>query len=829
MVDGQEWHVLHRPAAGVASLTVLAVHGNPTWAYLWRELLAHAPADWRVIAVDQLGMGYSQRTTPRRLADRVTDLGRLTEVMGVSGPVMTVAHDWGGPVSLGWLLAHKEQVSAAVLFNTAVHQPAQAAAPRLIKAARWRPIHDLVTRKTPTFVNGTTTLSRLAADPLADDVRDAYRAPYLSADRRGAVADFVADIPLNPDHPSAATLDQIAADICDLDIPVFLSWGVGDPVFSDVYLRDLLQRLPRADVHRYEKAGHLVTEDAPTAISDAIAWMQLQGLPGADQAQLRTDPVATGQYMSVNPGRSDDVALADMGSGRQATWGQLTERVEVLAAGLVARGVRPGERVAMLITPGPDLVAAVYACWRLGAVVVVADSGLGISGMRRALRGSHVRHVIGIAAGIGLARTLSVPGLRILAGEMTTELRRGLRVDATLAEVADAGRAVISAGVDTPTPVSTDAALIAFTSGSTGPAKGVLYSHHRLRELCSVLTRTYDLQPGRDALVAAFAPWAVLGPALGAASAIPAMDITDPSTLTMEAFSAAAEQVQGTIAWTSPTGLRAIIDTAAHTSARPRHLRQLLVAGAPVPVATLEQAAQALPNTAIATPYGMTEALPLTHVDLDQLRNAPAESGVLVGRPLDGVTIGIAPFTSAGDTSDPVSTPGVSGEVIVKANWVMSGYDRRWAQQWRSRTADDSHRTGDVGHLDADGRLWIEGRLAHVITTAQGPVTPVAIEHVAAEVAGTALAGCVGVGPRGGQVIVIALPGSPRGMRVADVDLTMKIRQAVYDTTGHDVAAVIQIPELPVDVRHRSKINRGRIAAEAAVFLAGSANGGRSS
>ena len=828
-----DWHVLERPAVGPAELTVIAVHGNPTWSYLWRNFLRLAPESWRVIAIDQLSMGYSERSEPRRLAERIDDLGALTDAMQVRGPVMTVAHDWGGPVSLGWALAHQGDLRGVVLFNTAVHQPKDASAPRLIRAARWGPLHDLATRRSSLFVRGTSLLSRFTSSALPRDAAAAYFAPYVSADRRQAVADFVADIPLDAGHPSAATLNRIADEVGGLQVPVLLAWGVDDPVFSDVYLRDLMVRLPHADVHRYEKAGHLVTEDAPGAISDAIAWMQAQGTDSALQGRPRgeADPTTaetTDRLMRVR--RSDlDIALVDMASQRSVSWHLLTTRVEEIAAGLVCEGVARGDRVAMLIPPGPDLVAAIYACWRLGAIVVVADSGLGVGGMRRAIRGAHVDHVIAISAGLGLARTLRISGLRVLAGAASVTARRALGADTTLSLLAAAGRRAIANGESIEPPGPTDQALIAFTSGSTGPAKGVVYTHGRLTSLCAVLSSTYDLQPGRDGLVAAFAPWAVLGPALGIGSAIPNMDITDPSTLTMDSFSAAANAIGGTIAWTSPTGLRALIDTANDTTQRPDELRQLLVAGAPVPLGTLKAAADALPDTRIATPYGMTEALPLTQVDLGELIAAQPESGVLVGQPLEGVDVRIAPLTHEGIALAPESSSGVTGEIVVNADWIMAGYDRRWAQQFKSRTIDGAHRTGDVGHLDAQGRLWVEGRLAHVITTSHGPLTPVAIETIVAEVAGTALSACVGVGPAGRQVVVVVIPDGGGSMRVADVDLTMTVRTAVRESTGVEIAAVLLVSELPVDVRHRSKINRARVARRAAELLAGSADRGATS
>ena len=105
------------------------------------------------------------------------------------------------------------------------------------------------------------------------DVAAAFAAPYATPDRRAAVGAFVADIPFEPGHPSAQVLDAIAEGIRTLDVPVLLLWGPGDPVFSDRYLNDLVARMPQADVHRYEGARHLVSEDAPSLIGDLLTWV----------------------------------------------------------------------------------------------------------------------------------------------------------------------------------------------------------------------------------------------------------------------------------------------------------------------------------------------------------------------------------------------------------------------------------------------------------------------------------------------------------------------------------------------------------------------------
>ena len=218
----------------------------------------------RVVAVDQLEMGFSERTgTARRLQQRIDDLCALTEQLDLDGPVVIVAHDWGGPISLGWAARHRADLSGIVLTNTAVHQPAGSPAPALIRMARLPGVLGTVCVKTPGFIQATLELSR---PRLSKAVRDGYHAPYRSAERRAGIGAFVQDIPLDPSHPSADALAAVVAGVDTLtDVPALLLWGPSDPVFSDIYLRDLEARLPQAEVHRFVGASHLVGEDADVA------------------------------------------------------------------------------------------------------------------------------------------------------------------------------------------------------------------------------------------------------------------------------------------------------------------------------------------------------------------------------------------------------------------------------------------------------------------------------------------------------------------------------------------------------------------------------------
>ena len=828
------WHVLDSHAGLPEDTpepvgTLLCVHGNPSWSYLWRRLVARPPAGWRVIAIDHLDMGFSQRTgTVRPLAQRVDDLDSLTDALGLtgpgnSGPIISVAHDWGGPISLGWVLRHLDQMAGVVLSNTAVHQPANASAPTVIRAARLPGMLPAVTSRTRTFIRAGLFMSRPLPPP---EIRAGYYAPYSGAGRRDAIEDFVADIPLDPDDVSAAPLDAIAAGLGALaGVPVLLLWGPRDPVFSDLYLRDLIGRLPHADVHRYEGSSHFVPEDAPTFAADVATWVRTRSLlaePRSDAGEGSAAPPvpdagrplwAAISERAADPTTSGTPAVTELGPAgftASVSFAELDARVTRVAAGLAAIGVGRGERIALLVPPGTDLTAALYGVWRAGVIAVVVDAGLGIRGMRVALRSAGPAYVMGTAKGLAAARLMGTGAQLISVGPVAAPARRGLGVRWSLEEIERLGD-----GVPPEAPGADEPAVVAFTSGATGPAKGVLYLHGQLQAQREQLASLYSIT-ATDRLVAAFGPFALFGAALGIPSAVPDMNLTAPRTLTAKAMGDAAAAIDATMVFASPAALANVVATADGVDPAGRaalsRVRLLLSTGAPVPAETLHAMQRLLPVAEAHAPYGMTEVLPVADIDLAGLDEAGLGNGVCVGRPVPGVQVELAPLDKDGVPSGERTTaPEVTGEVCVRAAHIKARYDRLWVTDRAATPAPGWHRTGDVGHFDADGRLWIEGRLVHVIVTAEGPVTPVGIERRVEGVDGVSRAAVVGVGPRGAAqvVVVVELPGIRRS-GLAPAPLRDAVRAAAADASGvvPGIAAVLVVRTLPVDIRHNSKIDR---------------------
>lgn len=800
-------------------LTLLCVHGNPTWSYMWRNLLSELPPGVRAIAVDHLDMGFSERTgTSRRLAQRVDDLTALTKHINLTGPVVTVAHDWGGPISIGWALRHLRQIEGVVLTNTAVHQPDGAGAPRIIRMTRSRAALRRSTVDSTAFITGAFEMSKPRTPK---HTREGFLAPYLSKERRAAIQFFVEDIPLEDDHPSADTLNAIAQGLEHFEkIPTLLLWGAKDPVFSDLYLHDLEARLPHADVHRWGNAGHLVSEDQDVA-GAVVDWIRplrqsLSEPPAIPDRAIPTAP-ATSRLLERlgDPAIAASVAVTEMsGEGAQITFGELSNRIETIAAGLSSHGVSPGDRVAIMVPPGIDLAATAYGCWRLGAVAVLVDGALTPPQMTAAVKSANPKYLVGINRALAASRTLRWPGERISLTPLSDAQNKVLDAPANLQTLADSA----TVDPDRPLPKESDHAAVIFTSGSTGPSKGVIYTHGQIAAQRDIISDLYNIT-ANDSLVAAFAPFALYGPMLGIPSAVPDMDVSEPSSITATTLADTVLETGATMVFASPAALASTIKTKSLLSGIHRealdNVRILLSAGAPIRIDLFEKAQAIFPNAVAYTPYGMTECLPVSTISLPEMHEAGPGNGVCVGKPAPGVDVQIRPL------SDDEHGDAGFGEILVSAPHARLAYDRLWHTTSRASQPEGWHCTGDVGYLDDHGRLWMGGRLADVLHTSSGPVAPVQIEQTVETLDGVAMAAVVGVGPHGLQqaVVIVELDNPPNKPDLASLDLIDSVRDAV--AASIDVAAVLSVPKLPVDRRHNSKIDRGRLREWAGALLAG--------
>ncbi len=541
--------------------------------------------------------------------------------------------------------------------------------------------------------------------------------------------------------------------------------------------------------------------------------------------QARERPFQRAVVVPRGRGRDGRVAYA------HATFAQLDALCDRYAHALAARGLARGERTLILVRPGIELIALMYAVFKVGAVPVFIDPGMGLRQLVASAARVAPRAFIGVAA----AQTaLAIAGRRALA---TVEHR--LLVGAGWGAGAVPLDRLAEAAPDTPfTPAPTRAdetAAILFTSGSTGPAKGVVYEHGMFEAQVRMLREAYGIEPGEVDLPG-LPVFALFSVALGATTVLPDLDPVRPAGVDPAAFVRAIEDHGVTYSFGSPAIWKPVTAWCVERGVRLPSLRRVLMAGAPVPPLLHERLRRILADGADShTPYGATEALPVANATGRELAETAeatrAGAGTCVGRALPGVELRVIAITDEplADWSEARELgPGERGEVVVAGPSVTKAYaeleEATRAAKLRGPDGRTWHRMGDLGYLDEQGRLWFCGRKAHRVEAAAGTLFSVCCEAVFDQHPGVARAALVGVGPRGQQrpvIVVEPRPGAwPRGAAAREA-LFAELRAL---GAAHPHTAAIETflvhRAFPVDVRHNAKIRREELAVWAAKQLA---------
>lgn len=518
------------------------------------------------------------------------------------------------------------------------------------------------------------------------------------------------------------------------------------------------------------------------------------------------------------------------GNGRQVTLQALDREAELLARGLIELGVRPGMRLALLVTPGIDFVALVFALLRSGATMVLVDAALGRENIVRCLASTEPEGFVAIGLGqlLRVLRWREFPKARL---NVTVGRRWGWG-GATLKEVRRRGTA--GALADWPLTTAADPAAIVFTSGSTGPPKGVVYRHETFATQLSEIERMYGLEPGGVDL-ACFPLFGLFNVALGITTVLPDMDFSRPAQADPRKLLAAANEWRVTQSFASPAVWERLSRHCEATGERIPTLRQVFSCGAPVPAPTIRRTlACVAPEARLHTPYGATESLPVSTIEAAEILNAAADAtdqgkGVCVGRKVESIDwrvieITDEPIASIDETRE--LPAGEIGELVVRGPQVSRMYlHTRDAAPDPNRLAkiDDGndvwHRMGDVGYLDPEGRFWYCGRKSQRVVTPEGTLFTECVEGIVNSHPQVAKSALVGIGPRGGQTPIVIVQLHP-GARWEEVRPELSKILPVH-TACRGIEHLLVHAELPTDIRHNAKIQREKLALWAAEQLGG--------
>ena len=512
---------------------------------------------------------------------------------------------------------------------------------------------------------------------------------------------------------------------------------------------------------------------------------------------------------------------------RKALWlnfEQLDIFIHQIARGLKCYHILPPMRTIVMVPPGINFVAYSFALFRLGAVPVLIDPGMGMRNLGTCIGDASP----GAFIGSSLAHWA-----RRLFGWGSSSIRIKLQVNelGTWALNDDCefvlDYAIEADDVDVCQRQDSDLAAILFTSGSTGPAKGAVYTHGMFQEQVRVMREVFGIEPGEVDLCT-FPLFALFAPTLGMTSIVPDMDPTRPAKADPKKLIKAIFDYQVTNLFGSPALIDVLSRYGEKHDIRLPTLRRVISAGAPAPAAVIERMAKMLnPGVQVFTPYGATECLPIAVIGSDEIlgetrHKTDQGAGICVGRPVGRIEVRIIPIDDG-----PILTPphppllrgGEIGEITVRGQVVSQSY-------WNLPDADALHkipdgdtvwhRTGDIGYFDDIGRLWFCGRKAHRVILPEQTLFTIPVEgvfNVHPDVFRTALVGAVKNGVKR-PVLCVELE---KQCRRKPRDIVPEL-EAIRDRFPH-IAAIRDFlfhSGFPVDIRHNAKINREKLALWAA-------------
>ncbi len=544
----------------------------------------------------------------------------------------------------------------------------------------------------------------------------------------------------------------------------------------------------------------------PRALQNSSNIARHLPLQAAASPQLPAIKIPRGR---TNEGRIDYLTLS---------YAELDAETNAWASRLQKRGVQRGDRVLVMVRQGLPLMAATFALFKIGAVPVIIDPGIGHENFLECVARSRPRVLLGtpffqIASHL-YHRTFKTVKIRVLASGNTT---------ARLKET----KSLIPAANSHPSEL----AAILFTSGSTSSPKGVCYEHGTIDAQVRLIREAYQIKPGEIDLPM-LPIFALFNPALGMTTIVPEIDPSNPAKVDPAKIIQAIQQEKVTNSFGSPTLWHKIAGHCQHQSLTLPSIRRVLAAGAPVSPALFFDMKAILPNGEAHSPYGATESLPIASITATEVLNETAAAtllgaGTCVGLPLPETEIRVivpvdAPIEHLAQTVSLAT--GEIGELIVRGPVVTKTYDQLPCETTSAKIASPNgvwHRLGDVGYLDVQGRLWFCGRKAERIETLQGPLYTEQVEPIFSvhpDVLRTALIGLGKVGDQQPALVIEPLSDYKISTPSLRLKLIRELR-ALGQKHAHtrNVRLMFLHPHFPVDVRHNAKVHRLALARWAAI------------
>ena len=515
--------------------------------------------------------------------------------------------------------------------------------------------------------------------------------------------------------------------------------------------------------------------------------------------------------------KPESVALIEMRSGRQRTFKELEQESSRLASGLIQFGMKSGERVLLMVPYGIDFVTLTFAMFKAGLIPVLIDPGLGKKNALKCIKQVQPHGMIAIPLAHAIKKIF--PGTFKSIQHNVTVGTRWFWGGASLNKLLDSGKTDFKmASMEKEHP-----AAILFTSGSTGPAKGVLFSHGIFNHQVKILQEQFDIQPDETDLPT-FPLFGLFSSGLGMTSIIPDMDSTKPAHVDPKNIIVPIQNFKISSSFGSPALWDTVSQYCLDQNIQLPTLKRIIMAGGPVSGDLLARFETIIDKSCkIYTPYGATEVLPVSLIDrreiLDETWSLSNQGkGTCVGHPIPGVEIKIIeisdqPILKWQDVTE--SGTNIVGEIAVKAEWATRTYFNRQDLTQLAKIEDGNsfwHRMGDLGRLDEKNRLWFYGRKNQRVVTEFETLYTIPCEAIFNQHPDVKRSALVGTGYKTKPVIIIEPVERIKSQEARQKFTAELLERGAKSSLTQSITKVLFHEEFPVDVRHNAKIFREKLS-----------------
>ncbi|PHR29344.1 MAG: peptide synthase [Desulfotalea sp.] len=512
------------------------------------------------------------------------------------------------------------------------------------------------------------------------------------------------------------------------------------------------------------------------------------------------------------------IAIIEARTNRSITFSELNARADNFAHYFSSQGVCPRETVILMVTPSIEFICLTLALFKLGTPVVLIDPGMGFKNLLQCIARVEPQYLVGIPKALLFSKIFPKPfksvRKRFCCGNSLCLLGRNIY------NIDNKPKGAREVHV----PLENDLAAIIFTTGSTGPPKGVRYEHSVFSAQLQQIESYYKIGEN-DIDQPAFPLFALFSTALGACAIIPDMDPTKPAQVNPQKFVASILAHKVSYSFGSPAIWRVVSKYCIENNITLPSLSKVLMAGAPVPYDILMNMAKILPEHGrVFTPYGATESLPIASIDSSEIVAETMElsrigKGTCVGKSLPGIDIKIIKLSDEiieeiGDCS--FLDPRDIGEIIVRGGVVTKGYMNNEHETRLAKIKDGStfwHRMGDVGYMDDNNRVWFCGRRGHRVVTATETYYTIPCEAIVNEHPDVYRSALVATTTPEGVVQPVLILEPVAGFK-GDEKILLAEAKALAAKSGltEAIQHFLIHTSFPVDIRHNAKIFREKLS-----------------